>query len=157
MDCKELLIHAKPRERAILLLGAPAGLCNAEMGALMPEDLQLELRQLQVQKGKGNKRRKVNLSKRLCEALAALERTPGKPLIGLTPQGIREAIRRLCKKYGVPYQAIHALRHTAGTRLYRATKDLKTVARHLGHSKIETAAVYTKYAKDDVRNVVTEW
>ena len=153
----ELLIYAKPRERAILLLGGHGGLRNGEISALKKEDLHLEVRQLQVQKGKGDKPRRVDLSKRLCEALLALELKPGQAVIGLTPQGIREAIRRLCKKNNVAYQGIHSLRHTAGTRLYRATKDLKTVAKHLGHSKIETAAVYAKFADDTVRNVVTEW
>jgi integrase len=152
-----LLIHAKPRERAILLLGAHGGLRNFEISALMLEDVSLETRQLHVRHGKGNKPRRVNLSKRLCEALVALERKPGEKLIGLTPQGIREAIRRLCVKVGVPYQGVHALRHSSGTRLYRATRDLKAVARHLGQKKVETAAIYAKFAEEDLRNVVTEW
>jgi integrase len=152
-----LLTHAKPRERAIILLGAHGGLRNMEISSLMADDVMLEQRQLQVQKGKGNKPRKVNLSKRVCEALAALERKPGQAVIGLTPQGVREAIRRLCEKIGMPYQGIHALRHTSGTRLYRATRDLKAVARHLGQKKVETAAIYAKFAEEDLRNVMTEW
>lgn len=152
-----LLAVAEPRERVLILLGAHAGLRVSEICALRRNDVKLETRRLEVRRGKGDKPRGVNLSVRTCTAIAALERSSGEAVIGLTAQGARAALRRLCLRAGVPYQAVHALRHTAGTRLYRATKDLKAVARHLGQRRVETAAVYAKYAEDDVKKVVTEW
>ena len=152
-----LLAVAAPRERVLVLLGAHAGLRVSEICALRRGDVNLDTKRLEVRHGKGDKPRAVNLSARTCTAIEALERSAGEAVIGLTPQGARAALRRLCLRAGVPYQAVHALRHTAGTRLYRATKDLKAVARHLGQRRVETAAVYAKYAEDDVKKIVTEW
>ncbi len=152
-----MLAHADPRDRVLVLLGAHPGLRVSEICAVTLEDVNLEARRLQVRHGKGDKPRKVNLSKRVCEAVAALGRSSGERLIPLTAQGARAAIRRLCLKAGVEYLGVHALRHASGTRLYRATKDLKAVARHLGHKNVETAAIYAKFADEEVRNVVSEW
>ena len=36
------------------------------------------------------------------------------------------------------------LRHTAGTRFYRASRDLHATARLLGHASPSTSAIYAK-------------
>ncbi|MFC6667497.1 tyrosine-type recombinase/integrase [Deinococcus radiopugnans] len=48
-------------------------------------------------------------------------------------------------------RGVHALRRTAGTRLYRATKDLHVVADVLGHASIATSAVYAKLDRNTRR------
>ncbi len=154
---QKLLEIAEPRERALLLLGAHGGLRIAESCALQPEDLDLESRILRVQHGKGGKARTVNLSKRLCEALTELPAIRGKPLIGIAPHGARYALRQLCLKAGVPYQATHPLRHASGTRLYSQTKDLETVARHLGHANLETSRIYAKWSDESLKRAVEDW
>lgn len=123
----------------------------------MRSDINLETQRLEVRHGKGDKPRGVNLSLRTCSSIAALQRLPAEAVIGMTAQGARAALRRLCLRAGVPYQAVHAFRHTAGTQLYKATKDLEAVARHLGQQRVETAAMYAKYAEDDVKKVMAEW
>jgi integrase/recombinase XerC len=48
-------------------------------------------------------------------------------------------------------RGVHALRRTAGTRLYRATRDLHVVADVLGHASIATSAVYAKLDRNTRR------
>ncbi|MFC3832887.1 tyrosine-type recombinase/integrase [Deinococcus rufus] len=60
-------------------------------------------------------------------------------VIGRTPEAARNRLRTLCIRVGVPYRGLHALRHTAGTRLVRAGFQLQDVAKHLGHSDVQTA------------------
>ena len=152
-----LLDIAEPRERLILLLGGHAGLRIAESCALVPEDVSLEQRQLRVQHGKGGKARTVNLSKRLCDALLEYPMRRGVAILGIAPHGARYALRRLCLIAGVPYSATHPLRHASGTRLYSQTKDLETVARHLGHANLETSRVYAKWSDQALKRAVEDW
>nr|WP_281416261.1 tyrosine-type recombinase/integrase [Deinococcus aestuarii] len=65
-------------------------------------------------------------------------------VIGRTPEAARGRLRTLCKREGIPYLGLHALRHTAGTRLVRAGFQLQDVAEHLGHSDVQTARTYGK-------------
>ncbi|MFC6590973.1 tyrosine-type recombinase/integrase [Deinococcus lacus] len=50
---------------------------------------------------------------------------------------------------------LHTLRRTAGTHLYRATRDLHVVADLLGHSSVTTSAVYAKMDSDVRREAIT--
>ena len=55
------------------------------------------------------------------------------------------------------YRAVHALRHYSGTKLYRAGSDLEAVARHLGHSTLETTRIYAKWSDESLRSSVGKW
>ena len=66
-------------------------------------------------------------------------------------------MRRLCALAGVTYMGTHSLRHQAGTRLYRQTNDLEMVARHLGHSELETARIYAKWSDKRLAESVDGW
>ena len=62
-----------------------------------------------------------------------------------------------CTKANVPDKGVHALRHYAGTRLMQQTNSLEDVARHLGHSSIETTRVYAKWSDEKLRDVLNDW
>jgi integrase/recombinase XerC len=156
-DVDKLLLKAKPRDRVLVFLGAHAGLRVAEICALMGGDVNLGDRTLKVRKGKGNKKRTVSLSAKTCEAIQELGCAKGQALVQLSAQGTRAAMRRLCAKAGVTYLGVHSLRHASGTRLYAETKDLKVVAKHLGHANVETSAIYAKLSDDAVKQTVTDW
>jgi len=66
-------------------------------------------------------------------------------------------MQRLCRRAKVTYRGLHSLRHHAGTRLYRETDNLDAVARLLGHSSLETARVYAKWADESTREVLGKW
>jgi len=56
--------------------------------------------------------------------------------------------------YGKPWVdklRIHDLRHTAGTRLARAGKDIKFIAQYLGHTDVKTTARYIHYSDEDLK------
>jgi integrase/recombinase XerC len=57
----------------------------------------------------------------------------------------------------VPPKGLHALRHTAGTRIVRQTGNLATAARLLGHSQVSTTEIYAKHADEALRRVVEDW
>lgn len=152
-ELSKLLDVATARERAILLLGADAGLRISEVTGLTWGGVQLDRRRLVVASGKGGKRRTVGLTPGCAEALTALQ-VPGDtpeaaPVFGISRRRIAAVLVSLCRRAGVPYRSFHSLRHSAGTRMYEATRDVLMVARHLGHAHVETARIYAHLAETD--------
>lgn len=54
-------------------------------------------------------------------------------------------------KPGVDKIRFHDLRHTAGTLLARAGKDIKFIAQYLGHSDVRTTTRYVNYSDEDLK------
>ncbi len=67
------------------------------------------------------------------------------------------AAHHLLTLAGVTAKGVHAVRHTAGTRLYAETYDLEATARHLGHTKPETKRVYAKWSDRQLRETIGPW
>jgi integrase len=62
----------------------------------------------------------------------------------LDPNAVSDRFDRLVRKSGLPPIRLHDLRHTAGSLVYQATRDLKVVSELLGHSGIQiTGDIYT--------------
>lgn len=160
-EVQALLGVAPPRDQVLILLCSHAGLRIQEALTLQWGDL--EGSTLLIRQGKGGKRRHVTCSGRLREALAALQTTkwdgilPDTLVVGGTRVAAADRLRILARKAGVTYRAFHSFRHYAGTKLYRQTGRLEDVARHLGHSNIETTRVYAKWADDTVKTAVEGW
>lgn len=166
----------RTRDLAILHLGAVLGLRAAEICDLEPQDINSGLKTLTVQNGKGGKQRRIPIPRKSLEVLLAwlskrqtlelkgvinpklilsLSRSSyGKPL---ETGGLRFILEGYYKVLGLPPEMFgaHTLRRTAGTRLYRATRDLHVVADVLGHSSVTTSAIYAKL-DDDVRREALE-
>jgi len=147
------LMHAAPVEMRVLLrLGGLAGLRTSEITSLLWGDVDLDRGVLTVQHGKGGKMRRVLLAGSLVADLQDLgPQEAERAVIGRTPEAARMRLRTLCKQVQVPYLGLHALRHAAGTRLIRAGFQLQDVAEHLGHSDVQTARTYGKWADDRLR------
>jgi integrase len=150
-----LLTHADPRMKALLLLCAHGGLRISEALALEWKDVQLAAGNLLVRSGKGGKSRQVVLGKSLVQALEGVH-SEGAVIGGSYPAAV-ERLQRLCARAGVLFRGYHALRHYAGTRLTREGASLDDVARHLGHSVLETARIYAKWSDDGLRRRVGGW
>ncbi len=164
-DVERMLAKAKPVDRALVLLGAHAGLRVSEMVALTWGDIDLSGRTLVVTNGKGGKRRTVYMSPALEAALERLAGTPsitGRPggteerVLGFSDSRARKRVARLAYRALVKYRGIHALRHTCGTRLARE-KGLEAAQHHLGHQNISTTQTYAKWNQDDLRRAVEGW
>ncbi|WP_133161909.1 tyrosine-type recombinase/integrase [Deinococcus koreensis] len=151
-DVQRLLDVAPVEMRVLLRLGGIAGLRASEITGLKWESVDLDGGALTVVNGKGGKTRRVLLSTSLIEDLRQLGVKDGSLLvIGRTPEAARARLRTLCTQNNVPYLGLHALRHTAGTRLVRAGFQLQDVAEHLGHSDVQTARTYGKWADDRLK------
>jgi integrase len=150
-----LLEQADLRMKALLLLCAHGGLRISEALALTWADVQLTAGELLVQSGKGGKQRRVVMGRSLIQALQGV-RSEGAVIGGSYPAAV-ERLQRLCTRAAVPHRGYHALRHYAGTRLTREGASLDDVARHLGHSVLETARIYAKWSDDALRRRLAGW
>ncbi|MDK2013984.1 MULTISPECIES: tyrosine-type recombinase/integrase [unclassified Deinococcus] len=155
-EVQALLEHADERMQALILLCAHGGLRISEALAVKGADINLDGRELTVRHGKGGKQRRVVIGETLIRALNRLPEQPGSLIGGSYPAAV-ERLRRLCLRAGVAYRGYHALRHYAGTRLTREGASLDDVARHLGHSVLETARIYAKWSDESLRRRVEQW
>jgi integrase/recombinase XerC len=74
---------------------------------------------------------------------------------GLSPRTLRHHFRRwqILLRFAEPY-GFHALRHTALSNLYRATKDLRAVQKQARHANINTTEIYTHLTGDEIARAV---
>jgi integrase/recombinase XerC len=161
----ELLGRAEdPETRVFLLLGAHAGLRVSEMLALRWEDVDLAGQELLVRSGKGNKTALVNVTPRLAAELEAWRRlslaaasSDPRVLTLRSQYGIYRRLKRLCLQSEVRFKGIHALRHAAGTKLYRQTGDLGQVQDHLRHATLDMARRYARSDRRKLRGSLDGW
>ncbi len=179
---RKLLDHLKSddpgkrRDRAMIRLMAEAGLRISEAVHLDVDDVLLAERLVVIRSGKGGKQRTVPLSRSLAAELqewigarravaaagepALFVNTGGRRNKGrrLSPSLLRKRLARYYQELGFPprYHGAHMLRHTAGTRFYRATRDLHVTARLLGHSNVNTSAIYAKMDIEGLRRAIDE-
>jgi len=151
----KLLGLEQPLITRLVLLGAHAGLRVSESLALEWEDVHFSSETLMVKRGKGGKTRTVPLGGTLMRALEA-GKAEARPL-ELSTFTVRLRLIAACETAQVEYLGYHALRHAAGTRMYRETGSLETVARFLGHSSLETARVYAKWSDEGMRSRLRGW
>jgi integrase len=157
-EVQTLLEAATPETQALILFGAHAGLRVSEVLALTWGDLDLEAQTLRVRSGKGGKARTAVMSRSLSQAVKELPvRGRDALLFSVTDMAVRKRLRVLCRQTGVTYRGYHAFRHHAGTKLYRASGNLEAVARHLGHSSLDTTRIYAKWSDDRLKTSVGNW
>lgn len=153
------------RDTLLILLGGTLGLRAAEIVGLDVSDVDLASETLVI-RGKGGKVRRVPLTAGVVTVLGQWlgsrravvaevgERTPAllvslsRNHLGgrLSTDGARYIAATYYQALGLPPEmwGLHTLRRTAGTHLYRATRDLHVVADLLGHSSVTTSAIYAK-------------
>lgn len=140
-------------------------------GCRMQEILDLEWRDINWRDrslnvtGKGDKTRAIPLSNAIEALLKPLPRADARVFTyeskraDNAPRGERRPIereglkithRRTCRKAGVEDFRFHDFRHTAATRLMRATGNIKLVQRLLGHEDIATTARYSHVTENDL-------
>ena len=146
---------ATPRDRALILLCAHAGLRIEEALTLQWADVDLPGGLLTVRQGKGGKLRRVSLTRSLIQSLQDLPRTD--PLIGGTQSAARQRLKVIAARAESRYRGWHAFRHYAGTRLVRQTGSLEHAARHLGHASLDTTRVYAKWSDTALPDALANW
>lgn len=153
-------LAADARLRAILCLGAFAGLRATEIAALSWADVFLddEAPHIYVM-GKGRRERTVDLSPELVEVLKALPHRRG-PVIRRadgnsghnTPNNISKVVSRFFAVLGIP-DTFHSTRHRAITEVVRVG-GARQGQEFAGHAHMGTTSLYSKVLRTDLRPTV---
>jgi len=144
------------RDVAMFELFYSSGLRLSELSALDLVDIDLQDKQLNVQKGKGGKSRRLPIGSKAITALQQwLNVRPSKSAeeiavftsakgTRLGNRSIQLRLKQWCIKKGVPESVSpHMLRHSFATHLLEASQDLRGVQELLGHENISTTQIYT--------------
>ncbi len=147
-------IEAAPtcRDRLLLQTAYACGLRILELMQLRVTDIDSSRMVVVVRQGKGRKDRLVPLSPRLLAELRAYwhwqrPRTwlfPGqRPTQPLTASNVQRLCQRLTEQLGfTKHVTPHTLRHSFATHMLEAGVDLLTLQAILGHSHLQTTALY---------------
>jgi integrase/recombinase XerC len=121
---------------------------------------------LRVRRGKGEKPRTLFLCPVALEALAQwLQLRPpsshdylwtldrGRRIGEAAMKRLMETIAAIAGYSGNPNVTCHALRHAAATRLLHHGADLESIRDFLGHSQLQTTAIYLHSERAHLRNV----
>lgn len=150
------------RTLAIITLLLSTGLRVSELCDLKPADVQAGERSglVIVRKGKGSKYREIPLNADGRQAVKTwlAMREPGEYLFNvngrrLDRQLVNWHLKRIGAKAGVRLTP-HVLRHTFGKNLIDAGEPLDRVAMLLGHTDINTTAIYTLPSLQDLGKAV---
>jgi len=150
------------REAALLELGYGAGLRVGEIAALAWSDL--EEGTVRVV-GKGNKERRVPLTRAASSALAAwreeataaLGRLPARVFVSRQGRAVsvrqiqrvvKRALAGVAEREGV---SPHTLRHSFATHLLDRGADLMAVKELLGHESLSTTQLYTHLSRERLK------
>lgn len=151
----------------ILTMLANTGLRSAEFCDLKVKDIYLDEGFLIVEKGKGNKRRKVGLNTAATKALKAhLRKHPTKKgddpltldIIGqpITRFGVLKRISKLGKRAGIEVSP-HALRRAFVTINANKGRSLVMLQIACGHADITTTRSYCKTTEDEMVKAMKDW
>jgi site-specific recombinase XerD len=142
------------RHRAVLMLCYGAGLRISEAVALKVKDIDSSRMLLRIEEAKGGKDRYVMLSPRLLQVLRSYYRAarPAEYMFPswsesrhLTASSVSSACRDAALRCGLTKRiTAHTLRHSFATHLLENGTDTRVIQMLLGHSRIETTAMYTQ-------------
>lgn len=158
--------HGNKRDLAIIQVLRHTGVRVGELANLKLGDLVLSDRKgkIVVRWGKGGKYREIDLNadarNALAEYLAVRSVVADDHLFvgqrgdGLGSRAIESLITKYARLAGLPETTPHTLRHTFAKHLLDAGENLVTVAVLMGHSRLDTTAVYTQPSTSDLEKAV---
>jgi integrase len=139
--------------KVAIILGTEAGLRISEIVGLKNKDdswrikplakENINQRRIEIRSGKGKKDRVVGLPAKMNEKY-----------INMLPLKIkRRALQKFTTDLGLKvlnkHITFHTLRHSFATEFQRVTGDINTLATLMGHSSINTTAIYAHVSPDD--------
>ena len=167
------LLEAAPgmKYKAILGTAYGAGLRVSEVASLKIDDVNSTRMLLRIEQGKGRKDRNAMLSPQLL-TLLRLWWTEGKRRGLMLPHGwlfpgrsagdpistrqINRAIHEAAEVAGIRKRVSpHTLRHSFATHLLEQDVDIRVIQVLLGHSKLDTTALYARVATKTIRSVTS--
>lgn len=147
-----MLGELKPRNALAVALLEASGLRVLEACSLRPRDVDRAAGSLRVLKGKGDKHRFAPCPVELCMMLPRDD-----PVLGVTPDGLRNAMAAACERAGVPRISPHDLRHRWATRLVLLGVPITQVAAWAGHAKPSMTTDTYASALCDVEEAWRHW
>ena len=175
LDVEEVgrLLAAAPgiKYRAALGVAYGAGLRVSEVSHLKVDDIDSKRMLIRVEQGKGRKDRNAMLSPQLL-ALLQLWWREGKRRSVMLPHGwlfpgrsytdpvstrqLHRAVQETAEAAGIRKRVSpHTLRHSFATHLLEQDVDIRVIQVLLGHSKIDTTALYAKVAMRTIHAVTS--
>src|SRR5580692_7519662 len=167
------LLEAAPGTKYKAALGTAygAGLRVSEVAALKVDDIDSTRMLIRVEQGKGRKDRNAMLSPQLLELLRLWWRE-GKRRNVILPHGwlfpgrshtdpvstrqLHRAVHEAAEAAGIRKRVSpHTLRHSFATHLLEQDVDIRVIQVLLGHSKLDTTALYTRVATRTIRAVTS--
>ena len=163
------LLEAAPgpglKYKAALSVAYGAGLRASEVAALKVSDIDSKRMLIRVELGKGGKDRDAMLSPRLLEVLRAWWWQcrskgwlfPGRdPFLPITARQLNRACHIAAEVAGLGiWVTPHTLRHSFATHLLESSHDVRVIQVLLGHSKLDTTALYAQVATNLLRTVTS--
>src|SRR6202140_5143416 len=167
------LLEAAPglKYKAALGTAYGAGLRVSEVAALKVDDIDSTRMLMRVEQGKGRKDRNAMLSPQLLELLRLWWRE-GKRRNVMPPHGwlfpgrshtdpistrqLDRAVHQAVEAAGIRKRVSpHTLRHSFATHLLEQGVDIRVIQVLLGHSKLDTTALYARVATKTIRSVTS--
>jgi integrase/recombinase XerD len=165
------LLEAAPgiKYRAALGVAYGAGLRVSEVAHLKIDDIDSKRMLIRIEEGKGHKDRNAMLSPQLLELLRLWWRE-GKRRSLMLPHGwlfpgrsytdpistrqLHRAVHEAAEAAGIRKRVSpHTLRHSFATHLLEQDVDIRVIQVLLGHSKLDTTALYAKVATRTIHAV----
>lgn len=160
---REVEARGTLRDRCIIELMIGAGLRVSDVVSISVSDVQISERKghLLIRKGKGNKTRSVPLNTELRRLLTEYIKTEQpKDHLFMGQRGelgaiaINKIVEKYAEKAGVDASP-HSLRHTfAYNFLKQHPSELVPLSQILGHTSINTTAIYTQQRLEDLQDKV---
>jgi len=148
------------RDKAVLLVIAALGLRNQEVRSLQLPDILWRTAEIRLRKTKNRRERALPLPREVGAAIADYL-LQGRPRVSapqvflrhFTPvgpitstHGVGDIVKKHLSRAGVhsSNHGAHLLRHSLATRMVNQAVPIKQIADMLGHTSIDTTAIYTK-------------
>ena len=165
------LLEAAPgiKYKAALSVAYGAGLRVSEVAHLKVDDIDSTRMVIRVEQGKGRKDRNAMLSPQLLELLRLWWREgkrrgvmfphgwlfPGRSYTDpISSRQLHRAVQEAAEAAGIRKRVSpHTLRHSFATHLLEQDVDIRVIQVLLGHSKLDTTALYTKVSTRTIHAV----
>src|SRR5450432_412327 len=160
-----------PKYKAILGTAYGAGLRVSEVSSLKIDDIDSTRMLIRVEQGKGRKDRNATLSPQLLTLLRLWWREgrrrgvmlphgwlfPGRGAADpISTRQINRAIHEAAEAAGIRKRVSpHTLRHSFATHLLEQDVDIRVIQVLMGHSKLDTTALYARVATKTIRSVTS--
>lgn len=167
------LLEAAPgiKYKAALGVAYGAGLRVSEVAYLKADDIDSKRMLIRVEQGKGGKDRNAMLSPQLLELLRLWWREgkrrgvmfphgwlfPGRSYTDpISSRQLHRAVQEAAEVAGIKRRiSPHTLRHSFATHLLEQDVDIRVIQVLLGHSNIDTTAIYTKVSTKTIQAVAS--